>query len=1307
MEWLPIGPDFVFTPRDVGFQRLSRRNEAGRQGFVQDIAVDPTNASTIYVTERPGSGGTSAFRTRDEGRSWTPIADSLQQTDPDVDPFCVAVNPDHPEIIYLGTYWHRTVHVSGNRGEPGSWSTGHSLGGRVRKLIVDPRTSSDPTTTVLYAATEDGFYRSPDGGVTWSLVLGGHIRGQAAWIPRTGTAHFYAGVTRTGIFHTTDPAGGATAWTNLSAAGIGLPAYTPASATAPEAFDIILLDLCPRDPSRVYAWHTRAGESVSLHTTADPLVSWSQVPWTGQPSPLDYYGMSFAVAPNSPGDGVNDILMFGSVKFARSKDAGRTWHDENLSFHQDQHAIAFAPLAPSPGSIPATYIGCDGGIGKSANFADPAYAVEAPPADFNELELLSDSAAWQNLDHGKQSSAIYQFTSDRRLPALTYVGCQDTAVNAGTGALGWRGLSDGDAVQVAMAPGPNGVVLWAVGALYDGWPGYRVVRFDDHREPQLDASFPTLDGRLMAATSPFVVGLDDRCLAGVEVRDTSTTLTSAITAAPTPQAVTPASMNNIIVGSVATIDDGTANAETVTVTATTASTFTATFAMSHSAGATVVLTRAMVARIAQDGTATRTSQDFVPYGHVSFVSAHPGDADVLYCATDSDARNTGRLWRTTTGSTAGPGTVWSEISANRPSPVEIRSMTVNGSGEAFVVTQPLTTVSGTRTPLFRVSGGSWEPQTSAGFPDGPGYGPVVADPLSPDLLYVAVGSRVYRAGRTDSAWQFSDISTGLPGPQVNDLWVGNIGNATAPRVLLRAAVPTRGVWEVDVTPGATSPAVDLYVRDNLLDIGWLHPSPDGLPNPYKPRETVRHYHCEDIKIDVRQRHGSPGGSDFYQTDPEGNPIPPLSHVLFDQLRESGSDLPQAGKALVHVQVHNRSSTPASGVQVWAIYCNASAGLPSLATSPSMGNAFPFWSQFSSDGTITPNLPADSPWKAIGAPQTLPGIDAAHPQVASWAWFTPELPTADNGHVCMVAFVHSPAAPVGENVRMNVDEIAPTNRQVGQKNLHAGPRIPPEPVPGRGGARMREYVEFHNPTAGERRTDLVFDLRGLPREWEVTFLLTPLRTEKPLRKSLFGVSARRKARRADLPVSPVLPTRWPTRPPGIRPRSWIRWLRQVWSMLRCVLRNVAARLIRRPTMLCVPEGTPVIELPSFAPIVHRAEPSASAGVRGVLLPAFGKAAAYLSVRAATGRLPAGAEYRFEVQQRLNAGDDTDGLAGGSTYVVSVAGHPEQHPPTQPPDTEDEERRRFESDIEKERLDVLPVWTHEAVKRARAETRGSGG
>src|SRR5206468_3133099 len=112
----------------------SRRNEYGRQGLVSSIAIDPTDLLTIYVAERPSSGGASAFRTRDDGASWTPIVDELQQADPRIDPSCIAVNPDHSATIYMGTLANRGVYVSNSHGDLGSWSARSAINGSVRKI---------------------------------------------------------------------------------------------------------------------------------------------------------------------------------------------------------------------------------------------------------------------------------------------------------------------------------------------------------------------------------------------------------------------------------------------------------------------------------------------------------------------------------------------------------------------------------------------------------------------------------------------------------------------------------------------------------------------------------------------------------------------------------------------------------------------------------------------------------------------------------------------------------------------------------------------------------------------------------------------------------------------------------------------------------------------------------------------------------------------------------------------------------------------------------------------------------------------
>ena len=458
---MPIGPDCVFAPRNANFLRLSRRNELGRQGLVKSIAVDPTDSGTIYTVEAPTSGGNSAFRTTDNGQSWTPIVDSLQQIDPaNVNPSCIAVNPLTTSSIYLGTFSGR-VYVSPTNGDawnPSPFNLG--AGNSVSKLVVDPRSASNPTTTIIYAACNNSIWRSSDGGTTFAQVLVANLSDFAARFPVDGTtADFYAGFTGIGIFHAVDPTS-ASSWTNLTT--------SPTSKLPTTNFDSMRIDICRLTP-RPYIWffNTVKGNeaTASIYTAPDSISSWTSVTLPAnvpQPAYPGLYDSSFALGPNSPGDGSNDVLLFGSINLWRSIDSGRTWTGLSSGslgdeYHDDYHSFAFFPDPPQPGSVPLTYVGCDGGLGVSTRLVDPKASLPDTASEENEQLQISNTAVMQNYSHGKQSSAIYSYSSDPKIGALGYIGCQDTGVSAGDSALLWRGIEDHDAGQVAVVQGVDGI----------------------------------------------------------------------------------------------------------------------------------------------------------------------------------------------------------------------------------------------------------------------------------------------------------------------------------------------------------------------------------------------------------------------------------------------------------------------------------------------------------------------------------------------------------------------------------------------------------------------------------------------------------------------------------------------------------------------------------------------------------------------------------------------------------------------------------------------------------------------------------
>lgn len=1200
MSWLPNGPRFVFAPRDANFHRLSRRNENGQQGLVARIAVDPTDQSVVYTVLRPTSGGTGLLRGTGAGtatESWSSIVDGLQQANPSIDPSCVAVDPVTPSRIFMGSWNDGSVYVSTTSGD--TWAPGVAIGARVRKLVIDPRTATDPSNTVLYAATDNGLYRSANSGATWTNVLAGDVWSFSASMPAGGPDAYYAGVLRSGLQTTADPTG---TWTNLNNAAIGLPAYDPGGSGG-ENFSVVYADLCANAPTRVYVvLLDKDGNFGSLYTSGSPTTAWSQVTITGTPPGTAYgfynffgvYDFAFAVAPNSPGDGANDVMFFGGVGFVRSTDGGQTWQSPPDVLHADHHEFAFFPAMPAAGVIPTLYIGCDGGLATSDRYCDPAVDITSAPPDFDELDAYADTGVVQNYDHGAASVATYAYASHASFTALQYTAAQDTGIAGGVKTGVWRGLGDADATQIAVAPGSDGVKVWIDLGQYNSWPEYRVLFGTDQGNYGLPTSFVTSpSGALIAATSQFVVSPGEQCLLGMQSLDAN--------AAP--------GSGNPIRNTVGVID--------------------------------------------QTGSAQRISQDFTPSG-VSALAVSSSGTDAGYCAAGN------RVYTTASVAAATSATVWNEIATGRPIGIAVASLAVDPGGIPYALASYPVVSGATTTPLFSLSGGTWTAQPCSGVPAGLSLGKLLADPVNPAVLYVAAGARVYRLTSSGGTWTWTDVSDNLPGQPVYDMWIANAGTPASPRVLLRVAIPTRSVWELDVTSAPSAPPITLYLRDNFLDQGLFAQSPDGVPSPYAPSDPSKnavHWICADIKVDAQQAPGG-GATPFFQTDPEAGTIP-ISPIAFDCLTDASQSLPSTDAARVHVQVHNASNVPAQNVVVWAIYANASGHVPSLAASASMGNAFPFWSQFGVSGgagTITPNLPADSPWQAIGPPRTLSGIDAAHPKVASWNWTVPVLATGDPGHYCIVAFVQSAANPITETA-FDVDTIVPRNRTIGQKNLHIGPALMGGPGPHHGpgphGApSMSGLIEFNNPQPFTTEYDFLFDFRALPKELEARVQFGPMKTVMPHDRSIFGIAGEHRGTLVET------------------------------TDLKHRERKSGKRR--------------VIAIPKMVDRVYVAEPSSRLLVHGVEIPAFGAAHAFFTI-VNRGTLPEGAEYRFTVKQSGQRAP-----AGGSVYVVRIAGNRPQPHRLVAPSHDYRLYLKHRTTLEEADPTSLPSWIRYEVNAQRLNT-----
>ena len=730
-------------------------------------------------------------------------------------------------------------------------------------------------------------------------------------------------------------------------------------------FSGVAIDFCRRNPSRVYVLLVPQSGSISLYTSPTGPVGFVPVAIPAPP-PADLYRLAFAVAPNSPGDGATDVLFVGGVGLYRSRTAGASWDWSSDDPHPDHNAFGFSTLAPAPGEIPAVYVGSDGGLFVSTSLADGAIDITVPPGDFSDGATYTASGVGQNYNHGKLSLAVSAYACDPAAAAIGYTGAQDTGLAGHVGILGWRGLDNSsDVWGLAAALGADGLKVWYT-------TPFGTYMITDHGEaaPAIMPVPTTAPNSFVCAIGQMRVDASGRCLAGVN----PTSSLGAAVAAGANQVVTPDSMLGIEVGVSILVD----NNEVVTVTAVTATTFTATFQHAHLVGAWIKVFTGVIVSIDQTGVATPVSQvlgDDTPKG----MATHPTDDRFAVSISGRlQAIPDQRVWMTS-GAPLGPATVWQELAGpTKPSGGLLSAAAIEGTGKVYVLLTDLTwTAPGggaVTTPLYEVSTGAWLPQPCIGLPAGP-FGSIVVRPGSTDTLYVAAGGQAYELVEAGGTWTWTAVGSGLPGQPIVELWVGEVGSAASPKLLLRAVVVTRGVWEADVTGGAATPDPPTrpYLRHQPLDQGWLSPSIEGQIDPFSPAAGPSLYHWEspDLKVDAKQT-GAGGGGPFYQNDPE-EPLP-LSHVAFDRLIDNSQSLPESDLANVHLQVHNRSYTMLADVSAWAIWCRPSGGVPSLAASPSHGNAFDFWGQFHPDGTIHPGLPADSPWHAVGPPVSVSNLE---------------------------------------------------------------------------------------------------------------------------------------------------------------------------------------------------------------------------------------------------------------------------------------------------------------------------------------------
>jgi photosystem II stability/assembly factor-like uncharacterized protein len=355
LGWAPLGP--APTTSDIP-------NWGITSGRINAIAVSPANPNLVLV----GGATGGIWRSTDGGTSFTPVSDN--QVDLAVG--SIAFAPSNPTIVYAGMgdqaggYVGSGVLKSTDSGQTWTRISGASLPspGRITKIAVNP---TDPNQVYATQFTSQvgpgGFFRSTDGGVTWTQTLPGLGRDLAIRPNNPNT--LYVAMARTdqpnmpaGVFRSTD--GGAN-WNLIYTSPVEQPSN-------------IKIGVTPANDNFLYVYVGGSNAQFLFEARIEVSTNGGGN-FTNRGNPgLDTgqfdYNNYLAV---SPADA--NTLYVGTRDVYKSTDGGLSFVNLNKNFdlmgnytpdqsnaHPDQHCLAFAP-----NNANALYIGNDGGLYKSAD----------------------------------------------------------------------------------------------------------------------------------------------------------------------------------------------------------------------------------------------------------------------------------------------------------------------------------------------------------------------------------------------------------------------------------------------------------------------------------------------------------------------------------------------------------------------------------------------------------------------------------------------------------------------------------------------------------------------------------------------------------------------------------------------------------------------------------------------------------------------------------------------------------------------------------------------------------------------------
>lgn len=385
------------------------------------VATLPSDENTIYVSS-PGGG---IWKSTDAAQTWQPLVDTVNAAWMNV--FCLAIDAQNPNNVYAGLIGGRVI-KSADAGK--NWVALGNGPNNCKKIVVHPDSSN-----IVFAASENGMFRSINGGESWNMVQSGNFQ-DIEFQPFNPNV-LIASTSLNSIFRSENLG---LKWQKITLQGSGRT----------------LLAVSPNDSSVVYAVQangntfgrfyksTDAGKTFKVTITGNPLTGTNFFGYDadgkgtgGQAT----YDMAICVNPND----VNEIHIAGIICW-KSTDGGNKFEAEtiwsypnNLGYnHADVHGLEFVNNT--------IYSVSDGGIYKSKDNGDN----------------------WEHLSKGLGIRQLYKISCSKVAPSAVTGGAQDNGTTFRQANGSWLEWLGADGMDTALSPTDGDVAVGTsqYGSLY-------------------------------------------------------------------------------------------------------------------------------------------------------------------------------------------------------------------------------------------------------------------------------------------------------------------------------------------------------------------------------------------------------------------------------------------------------------------------------------------------------------------------------------------------------------------------------------------------------------------------------------------------------------------------------------------------------------------------------------------------------------------------------------------------------------------------------------------------------------------------